>query len=174
MLSCFIHTLDASQITWFFWGCLHHGPWSRPIELVLSSLWYTSREIKMEEWPWKLMSPEGLFPGLHYPLSWSNMFCTGRGKRGSLTANVKRPWQRIPVLTFNFLYHFFFSLSRHFHSYEERKRKKKGKKVTCEGKPQNYPFFNIYLENQRIHFLVHNHFSLVHVWFTTSQRPKDF
>ena len=29
-------------------------------------------------------------------------------------------------------------------------------------------------KNQRVHFLVHDHFLLVHIWLTPSEGPKDF
>ena len=44
------------------------------------------------ESPWNLRSPKGLFSSLYYSLSWSNGFYNGRGKRGSLIANVRGPW----------------------------------------------------------------------------------
>ena len=77
---------------------LHHGPWRKSslaaltwlvFELVLGSLWFTSRGEKncksdFETWGFQQM----YFQRLHYSLSWSsNGFCNGRGKRGSLTAN---------------------------------------------------------------------------------------
>ena len=96
----------------FLWGCLRHGPWSRPlpfqnmwlvVELVSNSLWFASRR-KNQSDHGVLRSPKGLFSLLHYPLSWSNGFCsTKRGKRGSLAVKVKEPQQRNFVFTF---YHF--------------------------------------------------------------------
>ena len=36
---------------------------------------------QMSEWPWRSRSPKDILQGLHYPLTWSNGFCGGRGKR---------------------------------------------------------------------------------------------
>ena len=82
------------------------------------------------------------FPVLHYPSSWSHGFCSGRGKRGFLVANVKGPLQRFFFFFFDF---FFKMLPNIFHSYDER-REEEGEKVKHEG-------------NSQIHFLVHGHFS---------------
>ena len=38
--------------------------------------------------------PKALFSSLRYPLSWYNMFCGGRGIKGSLATKVKGPQQR--------------------------------------------------------------------------------
>ena len=38
-----------------------------------------------------LRSPKGLFSDLHHPLTWSNRFCSERGKNGSHTANIRGP-----------------------------------------------------------------------------------
>ena len=35
-----------------------------------------------------------MFSGPHYPLTWSNGFCRGRGKNGALVEKGKGPWQR--------------------------------------------------------------------------------
>ena len=39
---------------------------------------------QMPEWPWSSRSLKDMFQGLRYPLTWSNGFCGGRGKRGVL------------------------------------------------------------------------------------------
>ena len=45
------------------------------------------------------------FKGLHYPLTWSTMFCGGRGKRGALE---KGTWQRnVVIMDFTFIFYFF-------------------------------------------------------------------
>ena len=46
----------------------------------------------------KLEVPKRFFLVLQYSLSWSNKFCGERGKRGSLAAKVKGPWQMNVVL----------------------------------------------------------------------------
>ena len=77
------------------------GCWTHP---KTTSVYIKKR--KIYEWSWNLRSPKGLFSGLHYPLSWSNPFCSGRDKRGSLGANVRGPWQRNAIFkNFN---HFLF------------------------------------------------------------------
>ena len=50
------------------------GCWTRPDTTSV----YTKG--KMPRWPWSSRSPTYIFKGLHYPLTWSNMFCGGRGK----------------------------------------------------------------------------------------------
>ena len=50
--------------------------------------------------------PEDIFQGLHYPPTWSNGFCSGRGKRGALVEKCKGPWQR-NTLIIKFLWIFF-------------------------------------------------------------------
>ena len=47
-------------------------------------------------------SPKDIFQGLHYPLTWSNGFCGGRGKRGALLGKDKGLWQRKIVKKTNF------------------------------------------------------------------------
>jgi hypothetical protein len=41
--------------------------------------------IEMSKWSLSLRSPNDLFSSLHSPLSWSNGFCIGKGKRDSLS-----------------------------------------------------------------------------------------
>ena len=59
------------------------------IRLGTSSL-YTKENIR--GWPWSLRCPiDIIFKVLHFLLTWSNMFCSGRGKRGALVENDKGP-----------------------------------------------------------------------------------
>ena len=37
----------------------------------------------------KSRSPKDIFEGLHYPLTWSNAFCSGRGKKGGMVEKGK-------------------------------------------------------------------------------------
>ena len=48
----------------------------------------------MSERPWSSRSSKDTFFGLHYPLTWLNGFCGGRGKRGVPVKKGKGPWQR--------------------------------------------------------------------------------
>ena len=50
----------------------------------------------------------GLLSCLLYPLSWSHGFCGKRGKRGSLNAKAKGPWQR-NATQYNFIIFLFSS-----------------------------------------------------------------
>ena len=36
--------------------------------------------------------------GLHFPLTWSNVFCGGRGKRGALVEKCRGPWPKNVVM----------------------------------------------------------------------------
>jgi hypothetical protein len=49
----------------------------------------------------EVRSPKDIFEGLHYPLTWSNKFCGGRGKRGGLVEKGKGPWQKNVVIMFS-------------------------------------------------------------------------
>ena len=70
------------------------------VELVPGPFWSTPRKT-MLEWLWNSRSPRDIFWGLHYPLTWSNGFCGGRGKRVALVEKGKGPWQRnIVILVF--------------------------------------------------------------------------
>ena len=46
---------------------------------------------KLSKWPWSSRSPHDTFKDLHYPLTWSNGFCGGRGKIGALVEKRQRP-----------------------------------------------------------------------------------
>ena len=50
------------------------------------------------KWSWSLRSSIDIFKGLHYPLTRSNMFSGGRGKRGALVGKDKGPWQGYVVI----------------------------------------------------------------------------
>ena len=43
--------------------------------------------------------------GLHYPLTWSNEFCGGKGKRGAMVWKGKGPWDDVQI-KFEWLYLF--------------------------------------------------------------------
>ena len=86
-------------------GCLHQGHElsQGPIKFVVgcwtclgTTLVYTKE--KMSEWPWSSRSPKDILRGLDHPLTWSNGFCNGRGKRGVVVENNRGPWQRNVVM----------------------------------------------------------------------------
>ena len=52
------------------------------------------------KWSWSPRSPKDIFQGLHYPLTWSNGFCSGRGKWSALVEKDKGPWQRNDIMIF--------------------------------------------------------------------------
>ena len=76
------------------------GYWTRPV----TTSDYT-KEI-MSKWSWSSRSPKDIFKGLHYLLTWSNGFCSGRGKRGLLVEKRKGPWQRNDVMMNQWLWAF--------------------------------------------------------------------
>ena len=47
---------------------------------------------KVSEWSWRSRSPKDIFWGLCYPLTWSNEFFDGRGKRGALVEKGRGSW----------------------------------------------------------------------------------
>ena len=52
--------------------------------------------------PWRLRPPKHTFQGLINALTWSNRFCSERGKRGGLVGKSKGSWHRNAVIiTFN-------------------------------------------------------------------------
>ena len=63
------------------------------VELVLGPFWFTPRKTCQSD-PWSSRSPTDIFQGLHYPLTWSNNFCGGRGKRGVMVEKGKGPWHK--------------------------------------------------------------------------------
>ena len=42
--------------------------------------------------------PKDIVEGLHYPLTWSNGFCDGRGKRGGMVEKGRGLWQKNVVI----------------------------------------------------------------------------
>ena len=77
--------------------------------------------------------------GLHYPLTWSNGFSRGRGKRGALVEKDMGPWQRNDVkINFN---EFFWGKE------DEDKRM-----VKLAFYFQNFPFWTYIKKNQHVHF----------------------
>ena len=44
---------------------------------------------KMSKWPWSLRPLKDISQGLHYPMTWFNGFCVGRGERGFLIGKGK-------------------------------------------------------------------------------------
>jgi hypothetical protein len=64
------------------------GCWARP---MTTTLVYTKGN-KMSKWPWSSRSPQDIFEGLHYPLTWSNKVlrwerqkkCFGRKRQGRI------------------------------------------------------------------------------------------
>ena len=99
--------------------------------------------------PWNLTSPKGLVSRLRYPLPRSNMFCNGRGKKCSLVANVKGPWQT------NIFIFLFFVLCQTFPWFCE---KNKGECQTWRKFQPSLCGTNIQ-KNKPIHIMVYGHFS---------------
>ena len=55
--------------------------------------------------PWRLRSPKYNFRGKINALTWSNGFCSERGKKGGLVGKGRGPWQRNAVIIiFNEIY----------------------------------------------------------------------
>ena len=113
--------------------------------------------------------PKSLFSSLHYPLSWSNMFCNGWGKRGSLVVNVKGPWQRNVVCVCVCVYNI--CVAESFHSYKER-REEEGERLNMMKIPKIALPGHILKKNSTHPFFGARSLLLVHVRFTLSESPK--
>ena len=91
------------------------------------------REKKNVRLNMELEVPKRFSFNLHCPLSCTNGFCNGRGKRGFLATNVTRPMLRNAVFAIKkklkFAKRFFIVTS------------KEGEKVKHEGNSENFPFW---------------------------------
>ena len=65
------------------------------------------QEKKMSKEPWSSKSPKDIFQGLHYPVTWFNMFCGERGKKGALVEKGKGTWQRNDIIIICLINYFF-------------------------------------------------------------------
>ena len=63
----------------------------------------------------KLEVPKGLFSSLHYPFSWSNGFCSGRCKSGSLATNVMGRRSNMKKVANITLFGHIFKKNQHIH-----------------------------------------------------------
>ena len=115
------------------------------IELITS---FSIKKNKMQEWWWNLRSWYAYFSCLHYPLSWSNGFCSGRAKWVNLMGSMfgwesATPLQillqmlgdYISKIQFNIIVFSF--LANRFHSDEERRIRRSNMKE----KIPNFLFF---------------------------------
>ena len=88
----------------------------------------------------------------HYPLTWSNGFCKGRGKRGALVEEGKGPRQRNYVITDYFL--------MKLCGKEKTKTRQDKRIIKLEQKIEIALFeHKVFSGYQHIHFLVHGHSS---------------
>ena len=119
----------------------------------------------MSEWPWSLRSPKDRFKGLRYPLTWSNWFCCGRGKRGrkkgkgSMTRNV---------VIINFWWIIF------FWGREDEDKRKQEDGQTWNTSPPNGMFWTCIKNKIRTLTFGARSFLLVSIVFTPSEGPKGF
>ena len=161
---------QSKSLEFLLIGRLHHGPWSR-----LKALWKyvignwtclgtTSVYIqgKKSKWPWSSRSRKYLFWGLHYPLTWPNKFCGGRGKRGALVKKGKGPWPTNVVII---------NCCCIFLRGKRRRRQENGQ--TCFFSFQNCPFWAYIKINQHNHFLMHGRSSWSTLGLHIVRGPKD-
>ena len=96
--------------------------------------------------------------GLHYPLTWFNGFCGGRGKNGTLVENGKGPMAEkccySTILMKLFL---------------EKRRWSNKRMVKLF---QNCPFLTYFIKNQHFLFLSAWSFLLIHIRLTPSKGPR--
>ena len=81
--------------------------------------------------------------GLHYPLSWSNGLCNGRGKRRSLVAYVRGPCHRSAFFPLLFLLYFFLGGVAKIFIVIRKEGTKKGRRSNTKKNSQNRPFGHI-------------------------------
>ena len=118
----------------------------------------------MSKWQWSSSSPKLIFLGLHYPLTWSNMFSNGRGKRGALLKKGKGPWQR-NVVMMNFWWILWGM---------RRRRQEKTREWSILILFFKQPFWANILKKSSHSFFGAWSFFFVHIWITPSEGPKDF
>ena len=126
------------------------------VELVPGALRFTAREKKGLEWSWSSRCPTNKFVGLHYPLTWSNGFCGGRGTIRCYERKRQRYTKE------KYLYCEFCLRKR---GWKQHKRKEWSNLNFF----QNCLFWTYIKINQHIHLLV-----LVNIHFTPSEGPKGF
>ena len=121
---------------------------------------------KMWEWPWSARSLEDIFWGLHYPMIWSNMFCSGRGKRGALVEKGQGSMAEKCCYD-KFLMIFFWEREN-----KNKRRQKYG--LTWWKKSKIKIVFGHIFQKTTNSFLGAWSFLLVHIWFTPSEGPQGF
>ena len=105
---------------------------------------------------------KNLFSALYYPLSWSNGFCSERGRKRLTCRKIQGTMvEQNAVLIFMII--FFLSFLPKF-TLVQRKEEEKVKHEKYS--PQNCPFWIYISNNQHIHFLVQCHLS----WSTFALR----
>jgi hypothetical protein len=134
---------------------MDHEVVPRPCKFVISCwtcprITSVSTEEKRSKWPWSSRSPKEIFESPHHPLTWSNGFCCGRGKRGAHVEKGKGPWQRNIIIIIN-LYWIFFR--------EKKTKARENKRMVKLEKFSKLSFLGIFKKNQHNHFWVHDHSS---------------
>ena len=106
-----------------------------------------TKEKKMSEWLGSSKSPNDIFQGLHYPLTWSNGFSAKRGKRGALVEKSGSSWHRNVVIM---------KISMNFFSRDKTMKTREDKRmVKLEFVLKKLPVLEFLKKNQHMHFLVH-------------------
>ena len=93
-------------------GFLHHGLWSRPKACqtygwLLNSSWDQSNlhQGKNGRETMDFEVPKRHILSMHYPLTWSDGYCGGRGKIGALVERGRDSWQKtFVIINFNPIY----------------------------------------------------------------------
>jgi hypothetical protein len=130
--------------------------------------WTTSvyTKEKMSKWPWSLRFSKDVFKGPHYPLTWSNEFCSGRSKRGALIVKGKGAWQRnVDIIIF---------LGGICFGGKRRWRQEKTREWSNLISSLKIAFLGHILKISTHSLFGAWSFLLVHIWFTPSEGPKSF
>jgi hypothetical protein len=123
-----------------------------------------------------LRFPKDIFKGLRYPLTWSNGFCGGRGKRDALLEKGRGPMVENYCYNNSFMIYLFIY---YFILFYFRGREDEDKRRQENGQTWILFLFKTALFGHTLKKSAHSHFGawsflLVHVWFTPSEGPKGF
>ena len=126
---------------------------------------FSLHQRKIVKVTWSLRSPKDIFNGLPYPLTWSNGFCAGSGKRCALVGKRRCPWQR--------------SVCHNKEIMKKKMEKRRWRQENGQTWFFNFFSFNTTLFGHMLKNIAHSFFGawsllLVHIRCTPSERSKGF
>ena len=101
---------------------------------------------------------------MHYPLTWSNGFYGGRGKKGGLVEKVKGPWQQPCLLKIQ---------GKNKRKQDDKRNEAKKRQNNGQSwiSSKNYPFWTYITKTTQSLFGARS-FLLIHIQFRPSEGPK--